>query len=121
MNRTTLHDGWTLRSAGGPVPAHIAGRTVPAQVPGTAHTDLLAAGLIEDPYLDLNESDLVWAHRAQWLYSRELDGRAGGRRRARRPGVRRPRHGRRDQPRRRPRRAARPTSTAATGSTCART
>ena len=28
MNRTTLHDGWTLRSAGGPVPAHIAGRTI---------------------------------------------------------------------------------------------
>jgi beta-mannosidase len=72
MNRTTLHDGWNLRSAGGPVPAHIAGRTVPAQVPGTAHTDLLAAGLIDDPYLDLNENDLVWAHRAQWLYSREL-------------------------------------------------
>jgi len=72
MNRTTLHDGWTLRSAGGPVPAHIAGVAVPAQVPGTAHTDLLTAGLIEDPYLDLNENDLVWAHRAQWLYSREL-------------------------------------------------
>ncbi|MEN0129069.1 MAG: glycoside hydrolase family 2 TIM barrel-domain containing protein [Brevundimonas sp.] len=72
MNRTTLNDGWTLRPAGGPVPAHIAGRTVPAQVPGTVHTDLLAAGLIDDPYLDLNENDLVWAHRAQWLYSREL-------------------------------------------------
>jgi len=69
MNRTTLHDGWTLRAAGGPVPDHIAGRTIDAQVPGTAHTDLLTAGLIEDPYVDLGENELVWAHRAQWLYA----------------------------------------------------
>ncbi|MGW6132587.1 glycoside hydrolase family 2 protein [Cellulomonas sp. NPDC055163] len=63
-----LHEGWTLRSAGGPVPDAIAGRTIPATVPGSAHTDLLAAGLIADPYLDLNEADLVWAHRADWRY-----------------------------------------------------
>jgi beta-mannosidase len=44
-----LHDGWTLRSAGGPVPAEIAAATVNAQVPGSVHTDLLAAGLIPDP------------------------------------------------------------------------
>lgn len=72
MNRTTLHDGWTLRSAGGPVPEHLVGRTIPAQVPGTAHTDLLTAGLVDDPYVDLGEKALVWAHRAQWLYSRAL-------------------------------------------------
>lgn len=81
MNRTTLHDGWTLRTTAGPgspVPEHIAGRTIPAQVPGTAHTDLLTAGLIEDPYVDLGEKALVWAHRAQWLYSRELAARPAG-------------------------------------------
>ena len=72
MDRTTLHDGWTLRSAGGPVPAHIVGLVVPARVPGTSHTDLLAAGLIEDPYVDLHETDLVWAHRARWRYASEL-------------------------------------------------
>lgn len=63
-----LHEGWTLRAAGGPVPDAVAGRTIPAAVPGSAHTDLLAAGLIPDPYLDRNEADLVWAHRADWQY-----------------------------------------------------
>jgi beta-mannosidase len=63
-----LHDGWTLRSAGGPVPAEIAAATVIAQVPGSVHTDLLAAGLIPDPYLDTNEAALVWMHRTDWRY-----------------------------------------------------
>ncbi len=67
-----LHDGWTLCAAGGPIPEAIAGRRVPAQIPGTVHTDLLAAGLIGDPYLDLNETTLEWMHRADWRYEREL-------------------------------------------------
>ncbi len=72
MIRTMLHDGWTLRAEGPLVPEAVASVTVAAQVPGTAHTDLLAAGLIADPYLDTNEADLTWAHRAQWRYAREL-------------------------------------------------
>ncbi|WP_448061536.1 glycosyl hydrolase 2 galactose-binding domain-containing protein [Cellulomonas hominis] len=67
-----LNDGWTLRSTGGPVPAVVAVRTLSAQVPGSVHTDLLAAGLIEDPYLDRNEEDLRWMHRAHWRYDLEL-------------------------------------------------
>ena len=63
-----LHEGWTLRAVGGPVPDPVAGATVPAQVPGSAHTDLLTAGLIPDPYLGTNEADLVWAHRTDWRY-----------------------------------------------------
>jgi beta-mannosidase len=63
-----LHDGWTLRADGGPVPPDIAAATVPAQVPGSVHTDLLAAGLIPDPYLDQNETVLAWMHRADWRY-----------------------------------------------------
>ncbi len=43
-----------------------------AQVPGSAHTDLLTAGLIDDPYLGLNEAELAWMHRADWRYQREL-------------------------------------------------
>ncbi|WP_407344205.1 glycoside hydrolase family 2 protein [Pengzhenrongella phosphoraccumulans] len=69
---TNLCGPWTLRSAGGPVPADVAGRDIPAVVPGTAHTDLLAAGLIADPYVDQGEAELVWAHRADWQYTREL-------------------------------------------------
>jgi len=76
MNRQNLHDGWTLTSTSGPVPAAIAGRTIPAEVPGSTHTDLLAAGLIPDPYLDRVEEDLVWAHRASWRYALELGARA---------------------------------------------
>jgi len=67
-----LCGGWTLRAAGGPVPDLIAHVSVPAQVPGSVHTDLLTAGLIADPYVDLGETALAWAHRADWQYEREL-------------------------------------------------
>jgi beta-mannosidase len=55
-----LHDGWTLS---GP---DLGG--VPATVPGCVHTDLLAAGLIPDPYLDANEEKVAWIGRADWEY-----------------------------------------------------
>src|SRR4051794_17912620 len=73
--RRPLHDGWTLRAVHGPVPAELATRLaagVPATVPGTVHTDLLAAGLIPDPYLDDNESRLGWIGRCDWRYEAAL-------------------------------------------------
>ncbi|MEU5828603.1 glycoside hydrolase family 2 protein [Micromonospora tulbaghiae] len=67
--RTLLHEGWTLRAEPGPaVPPEIAGTAVPATVPGCVHTDLLAAGLIPDPYLDDNENRLTWIGRTGWVY-----------------------------------------------------
>ena len=78
MLRQTLHDGWRLSATTGPIPAHIAGRSVPAQVPGSAHLDLLTAGLIPDPYLDRAEEELVWAHRAGWRYALTFDAEAPG-------------------------------------------
>ncbi|MCG2802905.1 MAG: glycoside hydrolase family 2 protein [Cellulomonas sp.] len=69
---TVLHDGWTLRATAGPVPQDLVGVTVPPAVPGCVHTDLLAAGLIADPYLDAHEGDLVWMHRTDWRFSRPL-------------------------------------------------
>ncbi|GIF26769.1 beta-mannosidase [Actinoplanes tereljensis] len=72
MIRIDLDAGWTLRAVGGPVPSEIAATVVPATVPGTAHTDLLAAGLIPDPYQGTNEADLAWFHRAAWLYETTL-------------------------------------------------
>ena len=72
MIAENLYAGWTLRAASGPVPDHIAHRAIAAQVPGSAHTDLLAAGLISDPYVDLGEAELVWAHRVDWQYERQL-------------------------------------------------
>lgn len=71
--RQDLHDGWRLSASSGPVPAHLADVTVPAQVPGSAHLDLLAAGLIPDPYLDRAEEELAWAHRTGWRYTLTFD------------------------------------------------
>ena len=72
MTSQTLHTGWTLRATGGPVPedltAALVDDGVPAQVPGTSHTALLDAGLIPDPYLDLNETALAWMHLVDWRY-----------------------------------------------------
>ena len=73
-----LHDGWSLRAVPGPqVPNDISGVRVPATVPGCVHTDLLAAGLIPDPYLDDNETRLHWIGRTDWIYETVFDW-AGG-------------------------------------------
>ncbi|WP_165990066.1 glycoside hydrolase family 2 protein [Streptomyces sp. YIM 98790] len=74
MERETLHQGWRMTPLSGPVPPGIAGVTVPATVPGGAHLDLLAAGLVPDPYQDRNEAALAWTHRTEWRYT--LDFRA---------------------------------------------
>src|SRR5690625_3761798 len=71
MIHQTLHEGWRMRATSGPVPENIADRTIPAQVPGSTHLDLLAEGLIPDPYLDTAETELAWTHRTEWRY--ELD------------------------------------------------
>ncbi len=75
----TLHHGWTLRPVAGPAPAHItAAGPIPATVPGTVHTDLLAAGLVPDPYLDDNERLLSWIGLCDWAYETTFDWTPGG-------------------------------------------
>lgn len=66
--RRPLHDGWEVLAAAGPAPAEVRGAPVPATVPGTVHDDLLAAGLIPDPYLDDNEALLAWIGLTDWTY-----------------------------------------------------
>lgn len=66
--RRELHTHWNLRAAAGPVPKEIADITVPAAVPGVVHLDLMAAGLIPDPYLDNNEAALAWIGLVDWTY-----------------------------------------------------
>ncbi|MDQ6774075.1 MAG: glycoside hydrolase family 2 protein [Candidatus Dormibacteraeota bacterium] len=75
-----LGDGWTVRAVGGDIPAHIVGVRIPAAVPGCVHLDLLAAGLIPDPYLDDNELQVAWVGRADWRYETVFhwDGWASG-------------------------------------------
>jgi beta-mannosidase len=59
-----LTDGWRLHLQDG--------GTVPAAVPGCVHTDLMTAGLLEDPCLGRNEPATAWIGRADWTYSTEL-------------------------------------------------
>ncbi|MCF6332024.1 MAG: hypothetical protein L3J11_01965 [Draconibacterium sp.] len=41
---------------------------LPATVPGTVHTDLLANQKIEDPFYRLNEHNLQWIDKVDWEY-----------------------------------------------------
>ena len=67
LTQRRLDTGWTLSRAR-PVGAPALPGTIPATVPGTVHTDLLAARLIPDPYLDLNEITVDWVGRCDWRY-----------------------------------------------------
>ncbi|WP_375423843.1 glycoside hydrolase family 2 protein [uncultured Friedmanniella sp.] len=73
LRRTSLDSAagtaWTL-TALTPVPetwAAVAGGH-PATVPGEVHVDLLAAGLIPDPFDGDHESALAWIGRTDWAY-----------------------------------------------------
>ena len=63
-----IHAGWSVRVVDGPAPEQIVGRSFAATVPGSIHTDLLAAGLIADPYLDDNEHLQAWIGACDWEY-----------------------------------------------------
>ena len=62
----TLANGWQFREAG-------SGDWLAATVPGTVHTDLLAAGKIPDPFYRTNERDLQWIDKKDWEYRTTLD------------------------------------------------
>ncbi len=81
-HRRELHNGWFVSVEAGPAPADLVGVRVPATVPGTVHTDLLAAGLINDPYLDDNEALLAWIGQCDWRYSLEFEWNTDGQERA---------------------------------------
>ena len=58
---TSLNSGWQFRQVGTET-------WYPATVPGTVHTDLLANGLIDDPFKDNNEKKLHWIEKENWEY-----------------------------------------------------
>lgn len=64
-----LDDGWTLRHEG---------QALPAVVPGCVHTDLLAAGVIPDPFLGRAEADVAWVGRREWTYETRLPAAQSG-------------------------------------------
>ena len=59
--RLYLNKGWTFGMARQP-------NRHPAVVPGVVHTDLLREGLIEDPYIGLNERSVQWVDKEDWVY-----------------------------------------------------
>jgi beta-mannosidase len=61
-----LSGPWQFREAG-------TGDWLPATVPGTVHTDLLANGKIPDPFYRTNERELQWIDKKDWEYQTVLD------------------------------------------------
>ncbi len=66
MYKQVLDTNWLLQEAG-------TTDALQARVPGTVHTDLLAAGRIPDPFYRDNEKKLQWISEKNWLYSTEFD------------------------------------------------
>lgn len=56
-----IHHGWAFQRTGD-------GTWSPAAVPGTVHTDLLALGLVPDPYVGANVDSVQWAGDSAWTY-----------------------------------------------------
>jgi len=44
-----------------------------ATVPGVVHTDLMANGIIEDPFFRLNERSVQWIDKEDWMYETYFD------------------------------------------------
>ncbi|HET9495578.1 MAG TPA: glycoside hydrolase family 2 protein, partial [Chloroflexia bacterium] len=63
MHTQTLTGGWQVRREG-------AEEWLPATVPGGIHTDLMAAGVIPDPFAGDNERRVQWVAREDWRYRR---------------------------------------------------
>ena len=73
MKRQTLDTGWIISRLRAPSTAPSLPNTIPAAVPGNVHLDLMAAQLITDPYLDVNEISQDWIGRATWRYRLAFD------------------------------------------------
>ncbi|KNC18399.1 beta-mannosidase [Arthrobacter sp. RIT-PI-e] len=71
-----LGGAWELTWAAGPEDSPdyaTSGTAINATVPGQVHTDLLAAGLLEDPDVGLREADQLWIGHSRWTYARRFD------------------------------------------------
>ncbi|MGK9149004.1 glycoside hydrolase family 2 protein [Plantibacter flavus] len=73
MAHLPLHADWTLTAVDGPIPDAVRGQTIVATVPGCAHIDLLAAGLIDPPFDADNEAAQQWIGDTVWRYATTFD------------------------------------------------
>jgi beta-mannosidase len=70
---TAMAHPWSLHHDGATAPPEPVGDgTFAASVPGCVHSDLLAAGVIPDPFLDDNEKRVAWVGRTAWRYETTL-------------------------------------------------
>ncbi|MGL5318794.1 MAG: beta-mannosidase [Bacteroidales bacterium] len=60
-----IDKGWTFKQARG----H---QWYNATVPGVVHTDLLNLGLMDDPFMGLNERKAQWIDKEDWIYKTDL-------------------------------------------------
>lgn len=65
VERQNMNDGWTFGQAR-------LSKRYPATVPGVVHTDLMANGIIEDPFFGLNERGAQWIDKEDWIYETEF-------------------------------------------------
>lgn len=79
LHKTELGGDWTLQvDTTGPTTlppeaVALAGRRIPATVPGAVHADLERAGLIPDPDFDDNEAVVAWVGRTDWTLGRAVE------------------------------------------------
>lgn len=66
VHTVELHHGWRFRGTADTA-------WLPATVPGTVHTDLLAAGRISDPFGGDREDELRWIEDETWTYHLDFD------------------------------------------------
>ena len=66
IDEIELNQGWEFKSTDKTV-------WVTAEVPGTVHTDLIASGVIKDPFFRMNEHDLQWIDKKDWVYQTTFD------------------------------------------------
>lgn len=66
-----LDEGWQVRLVPGQAQAKEhpkAASWLPAKVPGTVQTDLMAAGMVPDPFVSNNEGAIQWVGLSDWQY-----------------------------------------------------
>ncbi len=61
VTKINIDENWKFSRAG-------ENNRLPATVPGTIHTDLMANKIIDDPYYRLNEHKLQWIDKVDWEY-----------------------------------------------------
>ena len=61
MIHKEINENWTFSQVG-------KNDWLPATVPGTVHTDLIANDKIEDPFYRMNEHSLQWIDKVEWEY-----------------------------------------------------